>query len=70
MINVTSRLASIKPHAPSGITWVKLDGDDDYEWVLADHPDTPDGCVSIGGASNGSFRAIEKTAFYKMLEFR
>jgi len=67
MINVTFKLEAVKHHAESGITRVKLQGDEGFDWVLANHPDTPEGFVSIGGANNGSFRILEKAAFEKML---
>lgn len=66
MINVTFKLEAVKHHAASGRTWIKLTGDEDFEWVLANHPDTPEGFVSIGGANNGSFRLLEKTTFEKI----
>ena len=66
MINVTARLAAIKHHQPSGITWVKLIGEDEFYWILANHPDTPAGFVSISGLDNGSFRIVEKSVFEKM----
>ena len=67
MINVTFKLEAIKHHTASNITWVKLHGDDGFDWALANHPETPEGFVSIGGSNNGSFRIIEKAAFEKML---
>jgi hypothetical protein len=67
MINVTFKLEAVKHNAASGTTWIKLQGDEGFDWVLADHPDTPEGFVSIGGANSGSFRILEKEAFQKML---
>lgn len=67
MIDVTFKLEAIKHHPISNSTSVKLRGDDGFEWVLANHPETPEGFVSISGANNGSFRIIEKKAFEDML---
>ena len=67
MINVTENLKNVKLHKQSGIVWVQLGGDDGFEWLVTNHPDTPDGFVSIGGANNRSFRIIEKAAYKKML---
>lgn len=67
MIDVTFRLVAVRHHTASETTWVKLKDDNDFEWVLATHPETPEGYVSIGGACNGSFRIIEKTVFEKKL---
>ncbi len=67
MIDVTFKLEAVKHHSASGITWIKLQGDDDFDWVLANHPDTPEGFISISGANNSSFRIIEKAAFEQML---
>jgi hypothetical protein len=67
MINVTFKLESVKRNAANGIVWIKLQGDEGFNWVLANHPETPVGFVSIGGANNGSFRLLEKEAFVKML---
>jgi hypothetical protein len=44
-----------------------LKGDDDFDWVWAKNPDTPNGFISIGSSNNGSFRMVEKSAFEKML---
>lgn len=66
MIDVTYKLESVKHHAASGITWVKLSGDIDYEWMVCSRPDTPAGFIAIDGCNNGSFRYIEKAAFDKL----
>lgn len=68
MLNVTFKLEAIRHHVASGITWVRLSGEDGFEWILAKHPDTPEGFVSISGVCNGSFRIIEKDAFEKLLK--
>ena len=67
MIDVTCRLEAVRHHAPSGIAWIKLIGDDGFDWVLINHPKTPAGFVSIGGAANGSYRWIDKSDFEKLL---
>jgi hypothetical protein len=67
MINVTHKLESVKHHRESGITWVKLAGDADFEWVTTQHPNTPSGFVAIGGTNNGSFRIAEKSALDKLV---
>lgn len=67
MLDVTFKLEDVKFYPTSGITKIKLRGDDGFEWMVANHPDTPDGFISIGGVNNGSFRIIEKTMFLKIL---
>lgn len=61
MIDVTDQIEQIKHHAPSGIMWVKLRGDDGFEWAVSDREGAPEGYVYIGGANNGSFRIIKES---------
>lgn len=63
MINATTIFQAAKRNPINNITFVQLRGDEDFEWVIANHPDTPAGFVSIGGMNNGSFRIIEKSVF-------
>lgn len=63
MINATTIFQSAKHNPINNVTVVQLRGDDGFEWILTNHPDTPAGFVSIGGMNNGSFRVIEKSVF-------
>lgn len=63
MIDVTEQIIDTKTNNAAGITFIKLQGDDDYDWIYSprlQHPDTPSGYVSIAGSANGSTRIIRK----------
>jgi len=65
MLNVTHQVESVRHNPESGITFVKLAGDEGFEWIVAEHPETPNGFVCIGGLTNGSFRLIEESSIAK-----
>mgnify|MGYP000235738639 CR=1 FL=1 len=67
MIDVTTRLCAIQRNPASGITWIKLLGDDDFEWIISQYPDTPADYIAIGGVNNGSFRMIKKATIDSMI---
>ena len=68
MINATYRLEAVKHNSFNGITWMKLLGDPGFDWILEDHPDTPEGFVCIGGLFNGSRIIIQKEIFEEARE--
>ena len=68
MIDATHRLEAVKYNPFNGITWVKLLGDTEFDWILEDHPETPDGFVCIAGFCNGSRRLIKKEIFEEARE--
>ncbi len=68
MIDVTYQLEAVKYHPFTGITWVKLLGDTEFDWILEDHPDTPEGFVGcIGGLFNSRI-IIQKEIFEEARE--
>lgn len=68
LFDATWALSAVMHHPASGITWVKLEGDDEFEWVVSSRPDTPEGYTCISGDSNGSYRYVKSAALDALVQ--
>ena len=67
MIDVTHKLEAIKVHKESKIVWIKLSGEEEFNYILSNHPDTPTGYKSISHVNSGSCFLITKFALAELL---
>ena len=66
MINVAYKLQAVKKNAASGMVFIKLLGDDGFDWVVSNRQGAPEGMTYIAGMNNGSFRFIDVNSLSKV----